>query len=203
MMKTLAGCVEQLGSALRTFPWQDRSKYAEWLTQTYFYVRHSTRLLAASAARFGQDDAGDTLHHRFAQHMGEEKRHERLALHDLKQIGWRTTELVERNSTRLFYECQYYKIEYVDPTALFGYILALEAMSAAHGPAAYEAVSAAHGSNAATFLKLHAHDDQDHTKEALSMLERLSTTSRAHVVQNLEQSTFGYLLILRDISTAA
>jgi predicted metal-dependent hydrolase len=155
--------------------------------------------LAASAARFAQDEAGDALHLRFSKHMGEEKRHERLALHDREQLGIKTSELVERPSTRLFYECQYYKIEHVDPTALFGYILALEAMSAEHGPWVYDEVAAAHGPNAATFLRLHARDDEDHTKQALAMLERLPATSRAHVERNLEQSTFGYLLILRDI----
>jgi len=200
MMKTLDRCVEQLGNALRAFPWQERTAYADWLAQTYFYVRHSTRLLAASAARFAQDEAGDALHQRFTKHMSEEKRHERLALHDLKHLGVSADGLVERHSTRLFYECQYYKIEHVDPTALFGYILALEAMSAAHGPYAFEAVSSAHGASAGTFLKLHAHDDQDHTREALSMLERLTPGSRLHIEHNLEQSTFGYLLILRDIS---
>ncbi len=202
-MKTLEHCVEQLGSALRAFPWQEQSAYADWLTQTYFYVRHSTRLLAASAARFKQDEAGDALHHRFTKHMSEEKRHERLALHDLRQLGLSTEGIVERNSTRLFYECQYYKVEHVDPTALFGYILALEAMSATHGPWVYGVVSKAHGPSAATFLKLHAQDDEHHTKEALSMLERLSASSRLEVEGNLEQSTYAYLLILRDICGAA
>mgnify|MGYP001091894079 CR=1 FL=1 len=39
-------------------------------------------------------------------------------------------------------------------------------------------------------------------EQALAMLERLPSTSRAHVERNLEQSTFGYLLILRDIFAA-
>jgi len=34
-------------------PWENQSFYAEWLAQTYFYVRHSTRLLCLAAARFG------------------------------------------------------------------------------------------------------------------------------------------------------
>jgi thiaminase len=200
MMKTLDTCVGQLGDALRAFPWQKREPYADWLTQTYYYVRHSTRLLAASAARFAQDPTGDALHHRFARHMSEEKKHERLALHDLDQLGFRKDALVERNSTRMFYECQYYKVEHVDPAALFGYILALEVMSATHGPWVFETVSSAFGPSAASFLKLHAHEDEKHTREALAMLDRLPEDSRLVIEKNLEQTTFGYLTILRDVA---
>ena len=200
MMRTLNECVERLGEALHAFPWSKREPYADWLAQTYFYVRHSTRLLAAAAARFPQDEAGDALHHRFARHMAEEKKHERLALHDIKQLGFDASVLIERDSTRMFYECQYYKVEHLGPTALFGYILALEVMSATHGPWVFDAASGAHGANAATFLKLHAQEDDKHTKEALGMLERLSTGEREETERNLRQSTYGYLTILRDIS---
>jgi hypothetical protein len=202
MMTALQSCVARLGKGLRAFPWADRATYGDWLAQTYWYVRHSTRLLAASAARFGHDDLGNALHVRFAAHMGEEKRHELLALHDLKAIGLELEAFPERPSTRAFWEPQYYKIEHVNPVALFGYILALEAMSAAHGPSVFEQVSTAHGSAAATFLKLHAHDDEDHVAKAVAMLEHVDARGRADIEQNLEQSTFSYLTLLGELTAA-
>lgn len=200
MKNALESCVARLGEGLRAFVWRDRERYGDWLAQTYWYVRHSTRLLAAAAARFGHDDLGNSLHVRFAAHMAEEKRHELLAKHDLSALDLRLDAFAERPSTRGFYECQYYKIEHVNPVALFGYILALEAMSAAHGPWVYERVASAHGPAAATFLKLHAHDDADHVQKAIAMLERIDARGRADIEQNLLQSTFGYLAMLGELS---
>jgi hypothetical protein len=202
MMTSLQSCVARLGEGLRAFPWRDRTIYGDWLAQTYWYVRHSTRLLASSAARFGHDDFGNALHVRFAAHMAEEKRHELLALHDLKAIGLGLEGFAERASTRAFWEPQYYKVEHVNPVALFGYILALEAMSAAHGPWVFEQVAMAHGASAATFLKLHAHDDEDHVAKAIAMLERIDERGRADIEQNLQQSTFGYLTMLGELAAA-
>ncbi len=202
MKSALESSVARLGEGLRAFPWRDRQAYGDWLAQTYWYVRHSTRLLAAAAARFGHDDVGNSLHVRFAAHMAEEKRHELLATHDLKALGLSLDAFRERASTRAFYECQYYKIEHVNPVALFGYILALEAMSATHGPWAFGEAAAEHGAGAATFLKLHAHDDEDHVQKAIAMLERIDARGRAEIEQNLEQSTFGYLTLLGEIAGA-
>ncbi len=199
MKNALESCVARLGEGLRAFPWRDRQTYGDWLAQTYWYVRHSTRLLAAAAARFAHDEIGNSLHVRFTAHMAEEKRHELLALHDLKALDLGLDGYGERASTRLYYECQYYKIEHVNPMALFGYILALEAMSAAHGPWAYEQASTAHGAGAATFLKLHAHDDVDHVHKAIAMVERTDARGRDDIAQNLEQSTFAYLTMLGEL----
>jgi hypothetical protein len=201
-MKTeLNACVERLGEGLRAFPWADRVAYGDWLAQTYYYVRHSTRLLAAAAARFGCDDVGDKLHHRFAAHMGEEKRHELLAVNDLKHLDLQLSRFGERDTTRMFYEPQYFKIEHVSPFALFGYILALEAMSATHGPEALRQVRDAHKS-ADAFLRVHAEDDPDHVDKALAMVEQLGDAAHAHIVQNMNQSTTAYLAMLREMATA-
>jgi thiaminase len=106
-MKTLLSeCVADLSAATDQFPWEERAAYADWLAQTYYYVRHTTRLIACAAARFPLDERGNSLHHRFATHMGEEKKHEQLAVHDLRQIGAAIEDLPEHASTRMFYESQ-------------------------------------------------------------------------------------------------
>jgi len=199
MKSVLDPCLEQLGNGLRGFPWAQPRAYADWLAQTYYYVSHSTRLLAASAARFGHDELEDRLHHRFAAHMAEEKRHELLALHDVKMVGFTLEDFPERSSTRMFYEPQYYKIEHQDPIALFGYILALEAMSATHGRWTLEQVLTHHGKSCARFLAVHAHDDEDHLAKAFEVLEKIPPDRQRAIETNLRQSTYAYLMMLADV----
>jgi hypothetical protein len=195
----LNACVERLGNGLREFPWEDRRAYGDWLAQTYYYVRHSTRLLAAAAARFPFDELGDKLHVRSIAHMAEEKRHELLAAADLRRLDLRLESFPERDATRMFWQSQYYQIERVSPYSLFGYILALEAMSAKHGPAALARVRAAHG-QADSFLRLHAEDDVDHVEKAIAMVEQFDHAAIDSVRANLFQSTTAYLGLLRDLT---
>ncbi len=199
-MKTvLDDCLKRLDRALEKFPWGTAAAYGDWLAQTYYYVRHSTRLLAASAALFPLDERGNAFHHRFAAHMGEEKKHEQLALHDLKGLGFTIDRFPELAVTRMFYEPQYYKIEHQDPIALFGYILALEAMSARKGPWVRERVVDSHGATCAAFLRVHAEDDVDHLEKAFRSLEATTEEQRRLIEQNIDQTTFGYAAILAEI----
>ena len=45
--------VDELGAAFQKFPWENEASYAAWLAQTYYFVRHTTTLVAMSAAKFG------------------------------------------------------------------------------------------------------------------------------------------------------
>jgi hypothetical protein len=199
MRPLLDDCVAQLSSATDRFPWEDRRADTDWVAQTYYYVCHSTRLLAAAAARFAFDERGNSLHHRFAAHMAEEKKHELLCVHDLKQFGMSLDAFREHHSTRAFYEPQYYKIEHGAPIALFGYILPLEAIGPACGRQTIDRVVAAHGDKCVSFLKLHSEEDVDHLDKALAMIEGLPLPQRALVEENLRQTTYGYVAMLQDI----
>jgi thiaminase len=192
-------CTMQLKATGSTFPWDSRRAYGDWLAQTYYYVRHSTRLLAAAAARFPLDERGSALHYRFAAHIVEEKRHEQLALHDLKQLGLSLDQFEERHSTRMFYEPQYYKIEHQSPSVLFGYILPLEAIAASQGKAISAAVVAAFGPKCDAFLRVHGEDDVDHLEKALRIIETVPEAERELLAQNLRQSTVAYCRILEEI----
>jgi hypothetical protein len=199
MRSLLDKSVQQLGQAVDRFPWSDRRAYADWLAQTYYYVRHSTRLLAAAAARFAQDERGSALHSRFAAHMAEEKRHELLCIHDLKALGTSIEGLPEHHSTRMFYEPQYYKIEHQAPEVLFGYILPLEAIGPWHGKRLLAPLVAAHGEKSVAFLKLHAAEDVEHLEKAFQILNALTENERRLVGQNVEQTTHAYVAMLEDI----
>jgi hypothetical protein len=183
----------------QAFPWDERSAYADWLSQTYHYVHRSTRLLACAAARFPVDQRGDALHHRFSRHMSEEKKHERLCLHDIGCLGAALIDYPERPATRMLYEPQYFKIEHQDPTAVFGYILVLEALGAVDGRAIHEAVVRAHGDPCASFVMLHASEDPDHLTKAYAILEGCSPAQLALVEENAWQTVHAYAGMLREI----
>jgi thiaminase len=199
MKALLQDSVKDLSHALTQFPWTTKRAYADWLAQTYYYVCHSTRLLAAAAARFPYDERGNQLHHRFAKHMAEEKKHELLAVSDIRVLGETIESLPEHPSTRMFYETQYFKIEHQSPVTLFGYILPLEAIPPVQGPLMIEKVTGAYGPKCASFVKLHAGEDVDHLEKALAMLDSLDALDKQRVEDNLRQTTYAYVAMLHDI----
>lgn len=191
--------LERIAPEVEGFPWEDRKAYADFIAQTYYYVRHSTRLLAASAARFALDERGSALHRRFAEHMAEEKSHERLALHDMKHLGESLENYPELPVTRMFYEPQYFKIEHLEPVALFGYILGLEAVGPRYGAIVNARIAAAFGRESTTFLRLHAEEDVDHLDKALRMIDATTEAERALIADNLCQTLYGYGAILTQV----
>jgi thiaminase len=199
MKQLLQDCVEQLTLATDRFPWEDPKAYADWLAQTYHYVCHSTRLLAAAAAIFPCDERGNALHHRFAAHMAEEKKHELLCVHDLKKISAKLEDYPEHHSTRAFYEPNYFKIEHHSPMALFGFILPLEAIGPSTGKRIIDRVTAAHGPKSDSFLRVHTEEDVDHLDKALQMLESATERERSLIETTMRQTTFGYVAMLLDI----
>ena len=203
MKELLSRNVRRIGEAFDAFAWEDIECYAEFLAQTYYQVRHSTRLLACAAARFPQDAAGNAMHLRFAAHMAEEKSHEKLALHDLKQLGRDIAFYSELPSTRQFYEPQYYKIEHVTPLALFGYILPLESIGPEFGGRIAERIAIAHGSAALSFLKVHSSEDAGHLDKAFAMLESACAGDRLAIAENIEQTTYAYLGMIEGIQRAS
>src|SRR4051794_14890478 len=62
-----------------------KAHYARYLVEVYHYVKHSTRLLAAAAARLGPER--QPLFARFIEHAQEEAGHEEWALSDLSALG--------------------------------------------------------------------------------------------------------------------
>src|SRR5215211_402825 len=98
--QTAASCVDQIAAAYTDFPWEDRRVYGNWTAQTYFYVRHATRLLALAAARCPLAD--EELHKTFLQAIREEQDHELLALHDLQFLGFRPSDFGELPETAAY-----------------------------------------------------------------------------------------------------
>jgi hypothetical protein len=149
------------------------------------------------------DPVGDAMHLRYAKHIGEEQKHEKLCIHDLEKLGLNLASIPERAATRMFWEPQYYKVEHEHPAVLMGYILVLEAMASVKGPWVLEQVAAAHGEKAGHFVKLHAEEDISHVEKAYKSIEPLDPVLRTNIAQNLMQTTQAYVRLLQDCASSA
>lgn len=179
--------------------WSNAEFYADYIAQTFYYVRHSTRLLALAASRLNYENQQKT-HLRFITHLKEESNHEKLALHDLNHIGRKLENFPENNSTRLFYEPQYFKIEHEMPLGLMGYILFLEALAVKVCPSLTKKITEHHGKNSATFFRVHGEEDPSHVSEALKMIEDLDKETSFYVEKNLIQTAFAYNQMLIELN---
>lgn len=192
--------VSSMSQSIREFPWDNKWAYANFLAQTYYYVCHSTRLLAASAARFSQED--QSLHRRFLKHTDEENSHELLALRDLQKLGFKIQDFPELAQTKTLYEIQYYKIEHCDPAALMGYILALETLAGNDFKWLKEKVTSLYGKECAKFIQVHADEDPDHIEKALAVIESLRSHRLEAIDYNIEQTAicYGNMLIASAVN---
>ena len=201
VLRELQSHLDELGNVVQATPWEDRAVYGAFLAQTYYYVCHSTRLLALAASRFRFSE--EKIHRRFVKHATEEMSHEMLALRDLQQLGMTVDEYPEFPSTRAFYQTQYYMIEHVSPWSFWGYILMLEGLALTRGAWLYDQVRRHHGEAAASFIKVHAAEDIEHMAEAEKALQALPDQERPLVIQQIGHSRFFYSSMLRQCAEYA
>lgn len=159
---------------------RDKIIYADWLAQTYFFVCHSTPLLGFSLPHL----KNQSMRHHFEHHIGEEARHDMLALKDLERLGYTIDQFEQLAQTQAFYQAQYFKIQFDQPTSLLGYILYLETMACDWGKLAYEEVKSIYP-NSCLFLKIHAEEDPSHVKNAIKAIESLPEVEKEAVFRNL------------------
>ncbi|PWU17689.1 MAG: hypothetical protein C5B49_08410 [Bdellovibrio sp.] len=201
MKNCLTQEIQKLELAVAGTDWENPLIYGNYLAQTYYYVCHSTRLLGLAASHFQIDR--DTLHRRFALHMGEEKSHERLALTDLRNLGQQLSHHPEQSATRAFYESQYYKVQYQDATALFGYILLLEAAAVQLGPKIHRRIAKAHGEKCGNFLRVHAEEDVAHVDKALEQIGGLPERQLQFITINMIQTADVFVAMVQSLARPA
>jgi thiaminase len=177
-------------------PWGETAVYGAFLAQTYYYVSHSTRLLALAGSRFKSSE--EQVHRRFIRHATEELSHENLALHDLKALGMSLEHYPELPSTRAFYQTQYYMIEHRSPWSFWGYILMLEGLALTKGPWLLGELLRHHGERAASFVKVHVAEDVEHMAKAKQALEALPEAERPLVIDQIANSCFYYGAMLEQ-----
>lgn len=195
MKSTYKEAMQKMAETITQLPWEDREFYANYLAQTYYFVSHSTRLLALGASRFNV--AQREFHNRFLEHAKEEKNHEVSAQSDLRTLGKRLEDFPESAYTRALYATQYYNIEHIRPEMFFGYIVVLEGVAVEVFPKVYPTLEATYGKSACRFLKLHVDEDPDHIDKAFVQMERLDPALQQQISQEIQVSAEQYLAILR------
>lgn len=201
MFRELQVHLNELGKVIRSVPWQNKAIYGAFLAQTYYYVNHSTRLLALAASRFSASE--ERIHRRFIKHATEEMSHEILALRDLKNLKLSPESYHEFPSTRAFYQTQYYMIEHVSPWSFWGYILMLEGLAVTEGAWLYDQIKRHHGAKAGSFVKVHAVEDVGHMAEAEQALSLLPDAQRPLVLEQVANSCFYYGVMLEQCKSYA
>lgn len=186
--------IELLNQAWVKFPWEDASSYAVYLSQTYYYVRHSCRLLAFSAGLAEFSSQG--YFGRSIAHIKEEVGHENLAKADISNLGFNLENMNELGVTRALYETQYYKTQQQHPTALLGYIIALEGCAVHSVPQVFKRIEKSHSQKSMAFLKLHSDEDPDHLEKAFQQYEKLSSENKKFVEDNFVQTCQLFSLML-------
>jgi hypothetical protein len=190
--------IDELAESAHRFNWEDEKYYANWLAQTFFYVQWTTRQLALASA-MTRPIKEDNLHWRFIEEAAEEKRHEALALQDLKHLGYSPEQFKELPHTSFFYQTLSYLILYEHPICILGYALTLEGFAAKRLKEVYPKVLDKYGKGTTTFLKLHCEVDVDHFENALPHLKACPPELLPLVAKGIDQCCAIYKGILADI----
>lgn len=158
--------------------------YKEWLEQTYFFVTRSVPLLKIAATTA----TTPAFANRCMEHIKEESGHDKIALHDLAELGVKHTELQEWDWTKAFYKRQFDLVE-KKGELLLGYILALEGLAILAQPLS-EKVVENYGPRASKFLKIHAEEDQEHLPLAIG--QTLQLKCKDEILENYVQTLRDY-----------
>jgi hypothetical protein len=186
--------IEKIGSVAKVFPWDDKDHYAFWLAQTYYYVAHTTRLIALAAARMPIEEEG--FYGRFVREILEERGHELLLINDLKAIGYSIKDFEELPETAFFYQTLSYLIDRENPVSILGYSLTLEGLSALKTHEYYHRAVHVFGEKACSFLKVHSVVDEKHFAAGLEFLKECPATSVAPIMKGARQCSAIYRNIL-------
>ena len=197
VQKIFEATVAGFEKTMLNFPWENEKAYAEWIAQTYYLVRHTTRLLSLAAAYTPLDQR--ELHYMFIEHLSEEEHHDLFLQKDLKSMNCNLNDFQEMTATQLIHQTQYYWIAQQNVCGLLGYALLLEGVSAIFGPKIYPRVLNAYGTKGTTFIKLHVEVDQGHYAEGLKLLQQIKSSDIPAVMDNLKQSAFLYQKMYSEI----
>lgn len=188
--------VSDMDVVLAGFPWDNTEAYTNWLAQTYYLVRHSTRFISLAAGLTPVEDRDG--HYGMIHHLKGETNHDLLVLRDLKELGRSIDEFSESPATRLIVHNQYYWITNGHPLSMCGYALMLEGLSVKSGPGALAKIAKSPHKKANSFLKVHVEVDQDHYAEGLGVLEGLPSNVMEQIRKNFEESGLLYARLLEE-----
>lgn len=182
---------------VRQMDWSDERVYADFLSQVFYYVSHTTRILASAGARFPLDR--QDLHHACLRHAAEEKSHEQLSFADLKVLGFTPKDFPELPATKALYRSAYYLVERVSPFTLVGYAYFLEYLAVAGGLPLLEIVDPIYTAKATRHVTVHAKEDPAHIEAVERMMEGFSEQELAWVEEGLTTAFTQFRAMLAEV----
>lgn len=197
MKQRIETAIETVGTKLKNLDFTHQTTYETWLSQAYYFVKHSTPMLALSAGLSVNDR---DYHIRCIDHLSEEKGHDKMLINDLKFLGTTFSAYPELASTQALYQTQYYWIQHMSPKSFLGYIFLLEGLAVTCGMQILEKVSKFKGNS---FLKNHSEDDVDHLAKAFEVFDKMTETEQKMIVENCELAANLYMTMLEEITSYA
>ncbi len=180
------------------FDWQNQNVYAEYLAQSFYYIRHSTKMLALAAGHTSLSEP--KIFRRMVKHIGEEMNHELLCQKDLEALGFSLIDFHEAPATQSLYQSQYYKIQHQSPKAYLGYIYVLESLCCNVVPKILrDKLDPKYPKAATNFLRLHGEEDPGHLEQAKNVISNLNEQDLSEVANNMKHTIRAYEHFLDDI----
>lgn len=190
-------CVRKISTTAIKLDWEDPGIYAIWLAQTYYYVRHATRVLAFAAAHCSFED--EAMHQKCLLGIMEEKGHEVLVIRDLRSLGYSISQFQEFTATSAYYQTLYRNITTDGPVALIGYFVPLEGLAAIGLSKVMGIVTEKYGAKGTNFLQMHCKVDEGHFATGLDFIEAFDREKAVIFKKHLNYSTNLYINILESI----
>jgi pyrroloquinoline quinone (PQQ) biosynthesis protein C len=174
-----------------------RDEYRDFLLDLYPIVWHFCPIMAAAAARCGDDYRQVRLH--LYANIDEEKGHEQWILDDLRAIGGDPEEAARREPcapVQAFVGYNYYCPEHVHPATVIGMLYSLEVVSSVYGGRVAHSIARSlemEGPHGFTFLQSHASMDVDHMAKLNQLIKGISDPRVQDAIVNVTKVNF-YLL---------
>ena len=193
-MDIIEKTVEKIQSQFNAINFEDKKTAAKWLSQTYYFVNHTPKMLALAYGACQDPRLEKFIYNHFKGELG----HDKLAYRDVESLGFKVSDFPELALTKAFYQSQYFFINFKNQISYLGYALFLESLAIHCGPKISERIEKQTGVKS-VFLKVHAEEDIDHVEDALNFINELPQEIRAIIEENFIQSSEIYSEILKHL----
>ena len=180
---TVADAVRSYQLISRT-KWQaiqrSRQAFDEYLLQTYHYIVASVPLMEFARGHLRSNTPGE-LNHYLAEHIEEERDHDKWLLDDLDRVGFNADAVRDNapcDAVISMIGRVYYLVAFVDPVAILGHIYALESSPPTNDVLDSIAQNLGIPPEALSTLRAHGENDIAHRQELFDFMNQLDLTER-------------------------
>lgn len=187
---------QRIADEFADFPWENPTAYADWLAQSYYYVRYVPTALVRAVERCGP---GSAVHPAFVAGASEERGHDQLLLADLRHLGRHLDEFPESSEAAAYHQSLFADIENEGAVSLLGYAIPLEGVAALKMADHLRRLRALYSDVGTHFLRVHCELDTEHLEHGLALLTTLSRAESEIVRQSIHTSTQLYVELLAQL----